>query len=69
MSEKDKVIQGHEESIKEQKDYTELALSEKDKVIQGHENSVKEQQNYIKNLEEHIHALESQLKKFKFWKK
>ena len=77
---KDKIIQGHEKSIQEQKDYTEsaiqeqknyteLALSEKDKVIQGHKNSIQEQKDYIENLEEHIHSLESQLKKFKFWKR
>ena len=80
ISKKDIIIHGYEESIKEQKDYTksalieqkdytELALSEKDIIIHGHENSIKEQQNYIKNLEEHIHLLESQLKKFKFWKR
>ena len=66
---KDKIIQGHEKSIQEQKDYIELALSEKDKIIQGHENSIQEQKDYIENLEEHIHSLESQLKKFVFWRR
>ena len=66
---KDKIIQGHEKSIQEQKDYIESALSEKDKIIQGHENSIQEQKDYIENLEEHIHSLESQLKKFVFWRR
>ena len=77
---KDKIIQGHEKSIQEQKDYTESAiqeqknytesaLSEKDKIIQGHEKSIQEQKDYIKNLEQHNKQLESQLKKLKFWKK
>jgi len=69
LSEKDKIIQGHEKSIQEQKDYIESALSEKDKIIQGHENSIQEQKDYIENLEEHIHSLESQLKKFVFWRR
>lgn len=69
ISDKDEIISGLEISIKEQKAYTKSAISEKDKLIQGHENSIKEQREYIKNLEEHIHNLESQLKKFKFWKK
>ena len=69
LSEKDKIIQGHEKSIQEQKDYIESALSEKDKIIQGHENSIQEQKDYIENLEEHIHSLESQLKKFMFWRR
>ena len=66
---KDKIIQGHEKSIQEQKDYIESALSEKDKIIQGHENSIQEEKDYVKNLEEHNKQLESQLKKFKFWRK
>ena len=66
---KDKIIQGHEKSIQEQKNYTESALSEKDKIIQGHEKSIQEQKDYIKNLEQHNKQLESQLKKLKFWKK
>ena len=77
---KDKIIQGHEKSIQEQKDYTESAiqeqkdytksaLSEKDKIIQGHEKSIQEQKDYIENLKKHNKQLESQLKKFKFWKK
>ena len=66
---KDKIIQGHEESIKEQKDYTESALSKKDKIIQGHEESIKEQKDYIQNLKKHNNQLESQLKKFKFWRR
>ena len=77
---KDKIIQGHEKSIQEQKNYTESAiqeqknytesaLSEKDKIIQGHGKSIQEQKDYIKNLEQHNKQLESQLKKLKFWKK
>ena len=54
---KDKVIQGHEESIKEQKDYTELALSEKDDIISGYESS-------IDKLTGHINSIESS----KIWK-
>ena len=66
---KDKIIQGHEKSIQEQKDYTESALSEKDKIIQGHEKSIQEQKDYIKNLEQHNKQLQSQLKKFMFWRR
>ena len=66
---KDKIIQGHEKSIQEQKNYTESALSEKDKIIQGHEKSIQEQKDYIENLKKHNKQLESQLKKLKFWKK
>ena len=69
VSDKDKIISGLEDSIKEQKAYTESALSDKDKLIEGYENSVKEQREYIENLEGHIRNLESELKKFKFWKR
>ena len=69
LAKKDKVIQGHEESIKEQEEYTELALAKKDKVIQGHEESIKEQEDYLQNLKKHNDQLESQLKKFKFWRR
>lgn len=80
VSDKDKLIHGLENSIKEQKAYTESAikeqkaytesaLSEKNTIIQGHENSIKEQREYIENLEEHIRNLELELKKFKFWKR
>ena len=69
IAKKDKVIEGYEESIQEQKEYTELALSKKDKVIQGHEESIKEQEDYLQNLKKHNNQLESQLKKFKFWRR
>ena len=69
LAKKDKVIEGYEESIQEQKEYTELALSKKDKVIQGHEESIKEQEDYLQNLKKHNNQLESQLKKFKFWRR
>ena len=69
IAKKDKVIEGYKESIQEQKEYTELALSKKDKVIQGHEESIKEQEDYLQNLKKHNNQLESQLKKFKFWRR
>ena len=69
IAKKDKVIEGYEESIQEQKEYTELALSKKDKVIQGQEESIKEQEDYLQNLKKHNDQLESQLKKFKFWRR
>ena len=69
IKEQREIIHGHENSIKEQKNYTESALIEKDKVIHGHENSIKEQEDYVKNLEKHNEQLESQLKKFKFWRR
>ena len=47
----------------------EKSISKKDKVIEGLEDSVKEQKDYIKNLEKHNNQLESQLKKFKFWRR
>jgi uncharacterized coiled-coil protein SlyX len=69
ISKKDKVIEGLEDSVKDLGGNAASALQKKDKVIEGLEDSVKEQKDYIKNLEKHIHSLESQLKKFKFWKK
>ena len=69
LKKKDDVILGLENSLKEQKSYTESIISEKDTIIEGHENSIQEQSDYIKNLEEHIHQLESKLSGFKFWKK
>ena len=45
------------------------SLAKKDKVIQGHEESIKEQEEYLQNLKKHNNQLESQLKKFKFWKR
>ena len=54
---KDKVIQGFEESIKEQKDYTGTALNKKDELIQGYESS-------IEQLTGHINSIESS----KIWK-
>ena len=47
----------------------EKSISKKDKVIEGLEDSVKEQKDYIKNLEKHNNQLESQLKRFKFWRR
>ena len=58
LSEKEKLIKGHEDSIKKLK-----------KIIQGHESSITEQKNYIENLEKNIHDLESRLGKLAFWKK
>ena len=83
ISKKDKVIEGLENSIKDLGGNAVPALQKKDKVIeglensikeqsniiQGHENSIKEQKDYIKNLEKHNNQLESQLKKFKFWRR
>jgi len=80
LAKKDKVIEGLENSLEEQKnygesalqvqkEYTESALSKKDKVIEGLENSLEEQKNYIENIEEHVRQLESQMEKFKFWKR
>ena len=69
LSKKDKVIEGLENSIDEQNTYIETALSKKDKVIEGLENSITEQKDYIKNLKTHNEQLESQLKKFKFWRR
>jgi hypothetical protein len=69
LSKKDKVIEGLENSIAEHKTYTETALSKKDKVIEGLENSIAEQKDFLKNLKTHNEQLESQLKKFKFWRR
>ena len=80
LAKKDKVIEGLESSLEEQKnytesalqvqkEYTESALAKKDKVIEGLENSITEQKDYIKNLKTHNEQLESQLKKFKFWRR
>ena len=69
LAKKDIVIQGLENSIKEQKNYMSDALAKKDTVIQGLENSVKEQKEFIKNLEENIRQLESNMLQFKFWKR
>jgi len=69
LAKKDKVIQGLENSIKDITDYSESALAKKDKVIQGYEESIEEQKTYIKNLKKHNEQLESQLKKFKFWRR
>ena len=69
LAKKNKVIEGLENSIEEQKNYTESALSKKDKIIQGYEESIKEQKDYIQNLKKHNNQLESQLKKFKFWRR
>jgi hypothetical protein len=80
---KDTLISGLENSIKEQKDYTESSLSKKDtlisglensikeqkELIQGHENSIKEQKDYTKGLQKQIDSLESYQKKLKFWKR
>ena len=66
---KDKIIQGHEESIKDIANNAVPALAKKDKIIQGHEESIKEQKDYIQNLKKHNNQLESQLKKFKFWRR
>jgi len=63
---KDKVIQGFEESIKEQKDYVKTSLQEHKDYVKT---SLQEQKDYIKNLEKHNNQLESQLKKFKFWRR
>ena len=80
LTEKDKVIEGLENSLEEQKnytesalqkqkEYTESALDKKDKVIEGLENSIEEQKNYIENIEEQVRQLESKMGKLKFWKK
>jgi len=69
LAKKNKVIQGLENSIEEQKNYAEAALAKKDKIIQGYEESIKEQKDYIQNLKKHNNQLESQLKKFKFWRR
>ena len=69
LAKKDEVIEGLENSIKEQKNYAGAALAKKDEVIQGYEESIKEQKDYIENLKKHNNQLESQLKKFKFWKR
>ena len=69
LAKKDKVIEGLEHSITEHKTYTETALSKKDKVIEGLENSIAEQKDFLKNLKTHNEQLESQLKKFKFWRR
>mgnify|MGYP003389318607 FL=1 len=66
---KDKIIQGHEESIKDIANNAVPALAKKDKVIEGLENSIEEQKNYIENIEEHVRQLESKKEKLKFWKK
>ena len=69
LAKKDKVIEGLENSIEEQKNYAGAALAKKDKIIQGYEESIKEQKDYIENLKKHNNQLESQLKKFKFWRR
>ena len=69
LGKKDKVIEGLENSIAEHKTYTETALAKKDKVIEGLENSIAEQKDFLKNLKAHNEQLESQLKKFKFWRR
>ena len=69
ISKKDKVIEGLENSIKDLGGNAVPALQKKDKVIEGLENSIKEQKDYIENLEKHNNQLESQLKKFKFWRR
>ena len=63
---KDKVIQGHEKSIQEHKDYVKTSLQEHEDYVKT---SLQEQKDYIKNLEKHNNQLESQLKKFKFWRR
>jgi uncharacterized coiled-coil protein SlyX len=69
LAKKDKVIEGLENSIAEHKTYTGTALAKKDKVIEGLENSIAEQKDFLKNLKTHNEQLESQLKKFKFWRR
>ncbi|MDC1023691.1 hypothetical protein OAQ83_01200, partial [Nitrosopumilus sp.] len=62
-------IEGLENSIKDLGGNAVPALQKKDKVIEGLEKSIKEQKDYIENLEKHNNQLESQLKKFKFWRR
>jgi uncharacterized coiled-coil protein SlyX len=69
VSNKDTLISGLENSIKEQKDYTESALSKKDTLISGLENSIKEQKDYTEGLQQQIDSLELFQKKLKFWKR
>ena len=47
----------------------EKSIIKKDKVIQGYEESIQEQKEYLINLKKHNDQLESQLKKFKFWRR
>jgi hypothetical protein len=54
VSNKDTLISGLENSIKEQKDYTESTLSNKDTLISGLENSIKEQKKLIQGHENSI---------------
>jgi SAM-dependent methyltransferase len=69
VSNKDTLISGLENSIKEQKDYPESALSKKDTLISGLENSIKEQKDYTEGLQQQIDSLELFQKKLKFWKR
>ena len=69
LAKKDIVIEGYEKSIDEHKTYLGTALAKKDKVIEGYEKSIAEQKDFIKNLKTHNEQLESQLKKFKFWRR
>jgi len=46
---KDKLIEGYEKSIKEQKTFTASALSDKDKLIEGYEKSIKEQKTFTES--------------------
>ena len=49
LKDKDKVILGLENSLKETKSYLENSLKDKDKVILGLENSLKETKSYLEN--------------------
>jgi hypothetical protein len=65
LAKKDTVIQGYEESLK----IYEKTFKKQEEIIQGHEESIKEQKVHLQNLKKHNNQLESQLKKFKFWKR
>jgi hypothetical protein len=65
LAKKDTVIQGYEESLK----IYEKTFKKQEEIIQGHEESIKEQRVHLQNLKKHNNQLESQLKKFKFWKR
>ena len=69
LSKKDKVIEGYEKSIQDLTSNAVPALAKKDEVIEGLENSIAEQKDFLKNLKAHNEQLESQLKKFKFWRR
>ena len=69
VSDKDKLIQGFEESIKEMTTYSGTSFKKKDKVIHGLEDSIREQKTYtstsLMKKDKIIHGLEESIEEQK----